>query len=113
MAGRQAEISSFAVQFSRVDVTSEGYRKRECELRRMVEEVCPMWVWSRQDGSVYMDYIPLIRQIVEAEDAEEEAGMKLRGRRGTRNSARAHGYVRTVMLTAEGRAGLIWKSYVI
>lgn len=96
-----------------MDVTREGSRRRECELRRTVEEVCPMWVWSRQDGSIYMDYVPLIRQILEAEDAQEEAGMRGRGGRATRNSARTHGYVRTVMLSAEGRAGLIRESYVI
>ena len=42
----------------------------------MVEEVYPMWAWCRQDGSVYMDYVPLIRQIVEGEDAQEEAEME-------------------------------------
>ena len=110
---QQEEISSFAREISSVDVTKEGYRRRECELRRMVEEVCPMWAWSRQDGSVYMDYVPLIRQMVEAEDAQEEAEMKGQGRRGTRNSTRAHGFVRTVILTAEGRAGLIRESYVM
>ena len=70
---RQQEISSFAREISSVDVTREGFRERECELRKMVEEVCPMWAWCRQDGSVYMDYVPLIRQIVEGEDAQEEA----------------------------------------
>jgi hypothetical protein len=109
---RQQEISLFAREISSVYMTTEAYRERECELRRMVEEVCPMWAWSRQDGSVYMDYVPLIRQIVEAEDGQEEAEMKLRGGRGTRNSTRAHGYVRTILLTAEGRAGLI-QSYVM
>lgn len=116
LTGRQEEINTFAREFSCVDVTREGYRKRECELRRTVEEVCPMWVWSRQDGSVYMDYVPLIRQIVEADDAQEEAEMRVRGgRRATRNSTRAHGpqYVRTVILTAEGRAELIKESYVM
>ena len=108
---RQQEIRSFAREISFVDVTGEGYRRRECELRRMVEEVCPMWAWSRQDGSVYLDYVPLIRQIVLAEDAQEEA--EGRGRRGTRMSTRAHGFVRTVILTAEGRAGLIRESYVM
>jgi hypothetical protein len=103
----------FAREIWSVDMTREGCRGRGCELRRMVEEVCPMWVWSRDDGSVYMDYVPLIRQIVEAEDAQEEAEMKGRGRRGTRNSTRAHGFVRTVILTAEGRAGLIRQSYVM
>ncbi|KAF8812431.1 P-loop containing nucleoside triphosphate hydrolase protein [Phlegmacium glaucopus] len=106
--GRQEEISSWARQILGVDVTREGYRKREYELRRMVGEVCPIWVWSRGDGSIYMDYVPLIRQIVEADDAQEEAEMKGRGGRATRNSTRAHGYVRSVMLTAEGRTGLIW-----
>lgn len=110
---RQQEISSFAREISSVDITREGYRGRGCELKSMVEEVCPMWAWCRQDGSVYMDYIPLIRQIVEAEDAQEEAEMKGRGGRGTRNSTRAHGFVRTVILTAEGRAGLIRQSYVM
>ena len=110
---QQEEISSFAREISSVDLTKEGYQRRECELRRIVEEVCPMWAWCRQDGSVYMDYVPLIRQIVEAEDAQEEAEMKGRGRRGTRNSTRAHGFVRTVILTAEGRARLIRESYVM
>jgi hypothetical protein len=110
---QQEEISSFAREISSVDLTKEGYLRRECELRRIVEEVCPMWAWCRQDGSVYMDYVPLIRQIVEAEDAQEEVEMKGRGRRGTRNSTRAHGFVRTVILTAEGRAGLIRESYVM
>ena len=109
---RQQEISSFAREILPVEVTREGCRGRECELRRMVEEVCPMWAWCRQDGSVYMDYVPLIRQIVEAEDAQEEAELKGRGGRGTRNSTRAHGYVRTVILTAEGRAG-IRETYVM
>lgn len=106
--GRQEEISSFTQQISGVDVTREGYRQRECELRRMVEEVCPMWVWSRRDGSVWMDYVPFIRQIVEADEAQEESEMKARGGRGTRNSTRATGYVRTIVLTEEGRGGLIW-----
>lgn len=110
--GRQEEISSFARQVSGVDVTREGYGKRDCELRRMVEDVCPMWVWSRGDGSVYVDYVPLIRQIVEADDAQEEAEMKGRRGRATRNSTRALRHVRTVVLTAEGRAGLKWKTYV-
>lgn len=109
----QQEISWFAREISSVDMTREGYGGRGCELRRMVEEVCPMWTWCRQDGSVYTDYVPLIRQIVEAEDAQEEAEVKGRGRRGTRNSTRTHGFVRTVILTAEGRAGLIRQSYVM
>ena len=113
LTGRQEEISAIAREISCVDVMREGYRERERELRRMVEEVCPIWVWSRQDGSVYMDYVPLIRQIVEADDAQEEAETRGRGGRATRNSARAHGYIRTVILTAEGRAGLIRESYVI
>ena len=99
----------FAREIICVDMTREGYRGRGCELRRVVEEVCPMWTWSRGDGSVYMDYVPLIRQIVEAEDAQEEAEMKGRGGRETRNSSRAHGFVRTVTLTA----GLIRQSYVM
>jgi hypothetical protein len=113
LTGRQEAIDTFALEISRVDVTREGYRTRERELRGMVEEVCPMWVWSRQDGSVYTDYVPLIRQIVAAEDAQEDAEMRRRGGRATRNSARAHGYVRTVVLSADGRAGLIRESYVI
>lgn len=109
LVGRQEEISSFAREISRVDIIRKGHRRRDYELKRMVEEVCPKWVWSRQDGSVYLDYVPFIRQIAEADDAQEEAELiKGRGGRGTRNSTRAHGYVRTVVLTAEGRGGLIW-----
>ena len=91
----------FARDIICVDMRREGHRGRGCELRRVVEEVCPMWTWSRGDGSVYMDYVPLIRQLVEAEDAQE---LKGRGGRG-----RARGFVRTVTLTA----GLIRQSYVM
>lgn len=76
--------------------------------RRVLVEVCPTGVWARRDGVGALDYIPLIRQMVAADDAEEvREGEKRRGvGRSTRNSARS-GYVRMIGMTEEGRR-VLW-----
>lgn len=71
--------------------------------RLVLQEVCPLAIWSRADGLVEMDYLGYIRQIVRAEDKEEvEQEKRRQGGRNTRNSARS-GYVRTLRLTEEAR----------
>ena len=72
--------------------------------RRVLEEVCPMAIWARRDAGAALEYIPLVRQMVAADDEEEarETEKKRGAGRSTRNSLRS-GYVRMIEMTEEGR----------
>lgn len=72
--------------------------------RRVLQEVCPTAVWARRDAGSALEYIPLLRQMVAADDEEEarETQKKRSAGRNTRNSLRS-GYVRMIEITEEGR----------
>ncbi|KAF8974559.1 hypothetical protein BDZ97DRAFT_35100 [Flammula alnicola] len=114
---RHEDILTTAVQLSRglfdVDVKAdaittqtfeESSRIVRYEQRLVLQEVCPVAIWARRDAALPLDYIPMIRQIVEAEDMQEALEKQKRPRVGrtTRNSARS-GYVRMVSVTEEAR----------
>jgi len=88
-------------------------RKKETLERekRVLREICPTAVWTRGNGSLWLEYMPYVRQMVIAEDIEEEKDMLQRKAnkvgRATRNSARS-GYVRTIALTEEARRDVMF-----
>ncbi|KAJ3510991.1 hypothetical protein NLJ89_g4360 [Agrocybe chaxingu] len=100
---RHEDIISSAIQLARglfqVDVSrdeeeaersAEQRRRIQREQRAVLAEVCPPATWTRRDGSLALDYLPILRQIVEAEDMEERAAAtRARGGRLTRNSTRS------------------------
>ncbi|KJA30274.1 hypothetical protein HYPSUDRAFT_32426 [Hypholoma sublateritium FD-334 SS-4] len=71
--------------------------------RRVLQEVCPTAIWARRDAGAALEYIPLLRQMVAADDEEAREMQKKRSAgRNTRNSLRS-GYVRMIEITEEGR----------
>ncbi|KAF9485350.1 hypothetical protein BDN70DRAFT_871383 [Pholiota conissans] len=120
MYDRHEDIWATAIRLSQelfdVDVKADALKTQTFEEQSrniqykhkcVLQELCPMSVWARQYSGTGLDYIPLIRQMVDAEDAQEAMEMqKKRGSgRNTRNSARS-GYVRMIGITEEGRGWL-------
>ncbi|KAF9568897.1 P-loop containing nucleoside triphosphate hydrolase protein [Agrocybe pediades] len=117
---RQEDIICTAVETASrlfdMDQEQDAREERKCEEARreavrdqrdVMREICPAAVWSRGNGSLWLEYMPYVRQMVEAEDGEEAREMEkrrsVRSGRMTRNSAGRGGYVRTISLTESGR----------
>lgn len=74
----------------------------------VLRDVCPPRVWGMGLSHLFTDYIPLIKQVAVAEDAQAVAlvqqAQERRGRQ-TRNSAMSS-FHRTLNLSDQGREGL-------
>ncbi|CAA7259790.1 unnamed protein product [Cyclocybe aegerita] len=84
----------FHVDVSRDEEEAERSAEQRCRIQReqraVLAEVCPKATWTRRDGSLALDYLPILRQIVEVEDMEQrEVANRARGGRLTRNSMRS------------------------
>jgi hypothetical protein len=117
MYDRHKDILTTAIRLSQelfdVDVKADALetqtfeehsRSVRDEQKLVLQELCPTAIWARRDARTVLDYIPLIRQMVDADDRQEALEMqKRRGSgRSTRNSARS-GYVRMIGITQEGQ----------
>jgi len=114
---RQQEMVSAAVEVARglfdVDVVRDAQEmwKQEEERQRIqraqttvAQEVCPRACDA--DGSVW--YVPIVRQIIAAEDEQEVREMGRAGGRATRNSRR---YVRMVDVSVVSRECALLSGY--
>jgi hypothetical protein len=93
------------------DAINGEARKRESFLVHcyaLLRDSCPHRVWGMGQTQVFTDYVPLIKQVAEAEEAQAAALVQqAAGRRGrqTRNSAMSAFY-RTLNLREGAREGL-------
>jgi uncharacterized protein YfbU (UPF0304 family) len=103
-AAAQLTNSLFGMDMSGDDMRMEtsGQKIREGQ-RVAAREICRM---VEDAGSVTLEYLPYVRQMVESEDMlEEQEKRQARVGRTTRNSRRSQ-YVRMVELTEHARNGV-------
>ncbi len=113
---RHNEITLTATQYEQVNIDQYGVemqhskeRKGRIQQSQMItaRELCRGVDLIRNGGVIAMEYIPYVRQMVEAEDLSEMKEQEKRRRVGrmTWNSRRSN-YERVLDLKVEGRQGL-------